>query len=624
MIASDHPADRPRPLALALFIALLVSVTEVVARAIGARESFNLQQLALAIAAAVALLGATAMMVAMIGLLVLRPFSMNGTLRSFIIGAAVTAVLVAVADFIRFPGPLSAVGHAGTLVATALILPAAVGRFARNRLVRYSVGLAWLAAAGTTTAAGAKTYLYVRPWAASVPTCQTRIEQPNILVLVLDTLRWDRVGVYSGSKLTPNLDRLAESAIVYTEAMSTAPWTLPMHASLFTGLYPQDHGISWGRYELDDRHPVLAELLKARGYHTFGVSSNWLLRKENGFTRGFDSFMEIPNAPTLTGWRLALRCEPIARAARWLGLPRGLGDDAGSAWTNWVVDRHLRAPGSTGPFFGFINYFEPHDPYLPPEPFATSLLSPSQREAYRRLRQDQEDLCAHACGLSGTFTDEQIKLMAALYDAEVAYQDAVVGELVEALQKFNLLDTTWLVVTSDHGELFGESNMVFHTAGSHYQLLHIPLLVRPPGGVEGRVVHAPVQPVDIFHSLASIGGATLPAQVQRSHPLPLSDDAPSHRTLCVSQTFGASITGMFFTQYRSMQADVSRWLHWITSVYADGFLLDLDERGPQSLYDVRQDPNMTRDLKEQRPEIIDRLLGQYRSWLAGAQTGGAI
>lgn len=444
-----------------------------------------------------------------------------------------------------------------------------------------------------------------------------------MLVLMLDTLRWDRVGVYSGSKLTPNLDRLAESSIVYTEAISTAPWTLPTHASLFTGLYPHEHHVSWGNYALGEEYPVLAELLKQRGYHTFGVSNNWLVSKDNGFARGFDSFLETPDDPLIHGWRLALRCGGIARLTQWLGLPSGLGDDAGSAWTNWLITRYLAARPA-GPFFGFINYFEPHDPYVPPDSYARAHLSPAQRDAFRTFTQRQEDLCAHACGVTGTFTAEQIDLMRVLYDAEVAYQDAMVGQLIDRLAAMKLLDTTWLVVTSDHGELFGESNMVFHTAGSHYQLLHVPLIVRPPGGAMRRTVHAAVQPVDVFRTLLEAGGGLVPVHVRRSQRLPLHDDETAQRTLCVAQTFGASITGLYVTQYRDLQADVSRWLQWVTSVYSDGFMLELDERGPRSLYDVRRDPDMAHDLKDERSELVKTMLEQYQQWLSFAQPGGSM
>jgi arylsulfatase A-like enzyme len=442
---------------------------------------------------------------------------------------------------------------------------------------------------------------------------------------VLDTLRWDRVGTYAGSNLTPNLDRLAQSSIIYEQAMSTAPWTLPTHASLFTGLFPQEHGVSWGHYRLEDDPPVLAELLKDRGYHTFAVSNNWLLSGENGFARGFDLFLETATDPLVSGWRLALRCAGPRRFSRWLGMPEEMGTDAGSAWTNWMVERHLKAAEVRDrPFLMFVNYFEPHDPYLPPPPFLLTHLTPEQRATYRRFRQNEQDLCAHACGLTDTFTKEQVNLMEALYDAEVAYQDAMVGKLLETLDDADLLDRSWLVITSDHGELFGEAGLVFHTASAHYQLLHVPLIVRPPGGVAATRVAAPVQPVDVFATLVEAAGAAVPAQVRRAFRLPLSGDEPAERSLCVSQTFGASVAGLSVAQYRNMQFDLTKWMRWVTSLCADGYLLELDETGPRGLYNVGSDPAMEHNVSDEHPEVVKSLMLEHRRWATRTDEGGAL
>lgn len=629
-----YPQTKPASAwSLSALIAAVIAVVEVATLLVKSPESFGSNQLLLALAsnfAALVLLGLLVLAALSPICWVLRAVtgaSANSSALTFLRGCFAAGVMLSATQCAGWAAQIPPMGLAATVLMGAVFLALVMGRAARFSALRYAATTGWMVSVMIAVASARNSQTHLREWAApsAGQPADARADEPNILVVVLDTLRADRVGVYGDSKLTPNLDHLARSSIVYTQAISTAPWTLPMHASLFTGLYPHEHGVSWGHYALDDRAPLLAELLKGRGYSTFAISNNWLLSKENGFAGGFDAFLETPNDPHVANWRMTLRCAIPRRVAHWMGVPDGLADDAGSAWTNWLTARRLRNEiQRPGPFFGFINYFEPHDPYHPPRAYLETHLSESQRQAYRDFRQEQADLCAHACGLADTFSQEQIKLMAALYDAEVAYQDAKLGELFEKMSNLGLLDKTWLVVTSDHGELFGESNLVFHTAGSHYQLLHIPLMVRPPGGVEGRVVHAPVQPVDVFHRLVEIGGVGLPKDVQQSHALPLSDGEPTGRTLCVSQTFGASITGLFVSQYRDMQIDVSRWMRWVTSVYADGFLLELDERGPFSLYDIRHDPTMSENLVDKREDLVQRYLATYRQWRGAAGAGESM
>lgn len=629
---SDAANLRRRPLfGLSVLAAFLISFAEIAVRLATSREAFSFRQICLAVSSNFALLGLLALLIRFALLPVTHSF-LRGTKSTelrrwtyFGCAALVSGLLLVATDGIAIAPKGSGIFAIAAIVLSAACLAVVLDLASRAALVRRVTIVAWLVCTAGCVYAGFSTWRHLLPWVrGTIDSTAAVSSPPNVMVIVLDTLRFDRVGAYGTSKLTPNLDRLASDSIVYTQAMSTAPWTLPMHASLFTGLYPREHGVSWGNYELDAGHPVIAELLKERGYSTFAISNNWLLNRANGFARGFDDFLETANDSQISGWRFAASTA-LARALLGLfNIPPQLGEDAGSAWTNWLMARRLLIESQRpGPFFGFINYFEAHDPYHPPASFLESHLSEAQRVAYRQFRQRQEDLCAQACGRKDTFTPSQIELMAALYDAEVAYQDAMVGELLTSLKNLDLLKDTWIVVTSDHGELFGESDMVFHTAGAHYQLLHVPLIVRPPGGIAVRVIETPVQPVDIFHKLVEIGGAAIPEGVQRAFPLPLDDSMSPQRNLCISETFGASITGLYVTQYRNMQTDVTQWLRWITSAYTDGYLLELDDRGPMNLYDVRTDPQMKHNLIEARKELVEEYLSRFRNWSGKGSMGGS-
>jgi arylsulfatase A-like enzyme len=476
--------------------------------------------------------------------------------------------------------------------------------------IRTAAPILWLLGLGISVALTIGTHQQVQQWRHpdTLRAAPAHINGPNIILIVLDTLRADCVGVYGGPGLTPNLDDFTSSAIAYKAALSTAPWTLPAHASLFTGLYPAALGVSWGNLQLGADWPTLAELLRQRGYDTCAISNNWLLNQENGYARGFDGYIETSQAPYLKRWRLALRCSGPRCLAASVRLSSDAACDAGSAWTNWLVRKKLNARAAARPLFLFINYFEPHDPYRPPPRFARRMLSAEQQQRYRFLPQGIAYLAAQACGVPNIYNREQVALLKKLYEAEVAYQDQVLGELFQILREQRVFDDSWIVVTSDHGELFGESKLVHHSVGTHYKLLHVPLLVRPPGGTRGRILDAAVQPVDIFVTLVEAGGAAVPDQVTAAYPLPLDPQDVLHRRVCVAQSFGASFGSLSKSQRLQPQVNLNRWLTWLTAVYEDGYYLELDADGPKNLFNLNEDPEMVHDLLQVRPEVAHGMI----------------
>jgi arylsulfatase A-like enzyme len=625
---------------IALGSGVAAALIEVLVRFSRAREALSLDQLAIAVSANVAVVGFLAAAAVGVACLVVgalaRMFARHrhdahpAVAGALVAVLAITVVLATDLFGLRsgYPMALSFCALSGGATAAAVVVwPKRIP----NRMIRGPIAAAtvvtWLASAVAGTAAYARTSSRIDAWvqAPSPSTQPARPDKPNIIVVVLDTLRADRVGVYSGGDLTPNLDRLAASSIVYTHAISTAPWTLPSHASLFTGLYPSDHGVNWGHFGLDDRFDTLAELLRNAAYDTFAVSNNPMLNDQDGYGQGFDAFLETSEDPSLSQWRLAMDCRTVAGLARGLGLPPVVAEDAGSGWTNWLLERRLkRQTEARRPFFAFLNYFEAHDPYYPPAALRKSRLDPAERASYAGFVQRREDLISHACGnAENAFTPEQIQLMSALYDAEVAYQDQVVGHMLEIFRRTGTLDDAWLVVLSDHGELFGEAGMVFHTAGAHYKLLHVPLIVRPPGGVEARRVDTPVQPVDVFATLVEQAGAAMPSAVRAAYPLPLNSAEAGQREICVAQTFGASLYSLTIAQLRSRRTDFSHWMTWLTSVVADGYLLELDADRPVSLFELKEHVQADENLLETRSQVLHALIEKYERWstapAAGAQ-----
>ncbi|HLA40962.1 MAG TPA: sulfatase-like hydrolase/transferase [Candidatus Glassbacteria bacterium] len=306
---------------------------------------------------------------------------------------------------------------------------------------------------------------------------------PNVLLIVLDAARADRFSCYGYKRpTTPNLDRLAGDGVRYTRAVSTSSWTLPAHASLFTGLLPDEHGCRNRHAWLIDRFPTLAELLKQRGFRTGCFTNNPIIDQFHNLTRGFD------------------RVERIWADSAYVSEARPHNTER----TNALL-REFVSASDDRPFFAFVNYMDVHQPYDCPEPYRSTYLAPGQEISARvdSACRYAETLNAGALKLSG---QEQAAL-GDIYDGCLRYLDARLGELFAALREAGVYDNTLLIVTSDHGELFGEYGHYGHGTLLNRPLVHIPLIVRFPGlfpasGVKEELVSI----TDIFPSLAALFG----------------------------------------------------------------------------------------------------------------------
>ncbi len=315
---------------------------------------------------------------------------------------------------------------------------------------------------------------------------------PHVVLVTLDTTRADRLGCYGYARDTsPNLDALARASLVFERAFSTSSWTLPAHASLFTGKFPRTHGArydpegplvitsairgpeEWDLYRArgmasDER--TLARILGEAGYRTAGfVAGPWMKRVfglDAGFEHWDDSGIEETNgrpASALT-----------AAAVRWLE----------------------QRSGADAPLFLFLNYYDPHLPLVPP---------PGFRERYLPAGKAPEEL-------------PREEALSALYDGEIRFMDHHLGLLFRELQARGLWDDAWVVVTADHGELLGENGRIGHGRTLTRAELHVPLLVKPPRGdalaAAPRRVAEAVQLTDVLPFLLERLGRERPDGVQ--------------------------------------------------------------------------------------------------------------
>lgn len=284
----------------------------------------------------------------------------------------------------------------------------------------------------------------------------------SVVLVVLDTVRADHCSAYGyPKKTTPRLDALAAEGLLYEQARAVAPWTLPSHASLFTGLPPSAHGCTFEHRWLLDRFDTMAERLSASGRETFGVTTNANASSLYHLEQGFETFLET--------WTLRER-------------HRGL-DDSGIA--NAEIRRWLEARDPRTPFFLFVNYADAHLPYAPPPPYDTQF-GPTEERA--RALAAKADLLEQTLLGQERVSDADTQGLSALYDGELRAADARLGELLDLLARLDLAEDTLVIVTSDHGEQLGEGGQVDHQLSLAESLLRVPLVVRFPGRIgPGRV-----------------------------------------------------------------------------------------------------------------------------------------
>jgi uncharacterized sulfatase len=380
-------------------------------------------------------------------------------------------------------------------------------------------------------------------------------ERPNILLIVLDTQRADRLSCYWSEAerarqlpTSPNLDRLAAESTLFERAIAPAQWTIPSHASLFTGEYPSTHQTVQADLELSPALPTLAELLQLSGYTTVGFCNNPLVGiLKNGLRRGFETFYNyggaLPTRPPegnplpapLNRWLAAYtqfwrrlsypvqnafaRSDTLFQlalhpwfASLWTRLVNFKGNTAASiADLNRYLQQMARRRSDPGarPFFCFVNLMEPHLPYWPPEPFVQKYAPyfKSNREARDFLRQYNAQPYRWMAPLPQPLSPLQAQVLRDIYDAEVAYQDHLLGSVFDTLRHTGLEQNTLVAIVADHGEGLGEHDFVGHAFVVYEELIRVPLILRYPGHFPaGKRIATPVSTRRLFHTLLEAAG----------------------------------------------------------------------------------------------------------------------
>jgi arylsulfatase A-like enzyme len=422
-----------------------------------------------------------------------------------------------------------------------------------------------------------------------IPALRSPETRPNILLIVLDTVRRDRLSAYGYSRpTTTELDAFAEDAIRYTNFYATSCWTVPSHASLFTGLYPIAHRATQERVKLDARFATLAEILRNAGYQTWGASGNpWMSPRVN-LSQGFQTFIET--------WRSDLET----------GLPR---PEERPHPANAAFERFLERSTRDRPFFAFINYMDAHTPYAPPEPYPSLFL---ESESDWARASEIAHIKWNEYYRGRPYTERDLTILSNLYDAAVAYLSSEIGRLLRSTKRRGLYDDTLILITADHGEHFGENHLLGHAFGLYNTTVRIPLMIRLPGGERaGELDHRKGQLVDLFSTILNAAGVDPSAFAHRGVDLLAPRTAPARESIFSEYYYPRQVLWQFKPEELERQAEqLKPYLRRLRAIERYGHRLIWSSNGRHELYDLNADPGETRNLldPEHHTEVADEFL----------------
>jgi arylsulfatase A-like enzyme len=434
-------------------------------------------------------------------------------------------------------------------------------------------------------------------------------KRPNVLFVVLDTVRADHTSLYGYERdTTPNLRGLAQDATTYEQAIATSDWTLPTHASMFTGLYPSEHGAycdaaqSFAR--LADENETLAEILSREGYRTAGVVANstMMLRHFNlhqGFqyyTTRDPAIVSVARPPYSLRARTARMARSLTKAPANPELYRKAKDISDEAIA--LLDAFQEGEQ---PFFLFLNYMDAHAPYDPPDPYSRKY---TQSDTPIPL-QDFYDLSKGVMQLKRTLRQEERAYLIGKYDGAIEYMDQELGRVIDRLKQLKMYADAVVVIASDHGEAFGEHNLMEHGVSVYQDQVHIPLLIKTPSAGGSRRVREPVSAADLMPTILDAVGAPAPPRLSGRS---LLGDSGQARRFILSETQPCGDTREMHPRFERLDR----------AVRSGQWKLMVSTTGEKRLYNLDSDPLETNNLYSPKDKTSAELEASLNQWLAQA------
>lgn len=496
---------------------------------------------------------------------------------------------------------------------------------------------------------------------------QYRPIKPDVVLIVLDTLRADRMSCYGYEReTTPFIDAFAEEATLFERAAVPAQWTIPSHASLFTGEYPTTHMTTQIYDTLGKELVTLAELLNHGGYKTVGFCNNPLLGVvDNELDRGFEEFYNyggaVPNYPDISQSRpkvLAQLFERYTRLMRKLTAPlqnqlahnslllriamhplivplwqdsinfkgntkRSLRDAVG------YLRAHRRSDNSR-PLFTFINLMETHLPYRPPARFIQKFAPyyDEDREAHAFMRNYNTEHYRWMIPLAEPLSELSDRTLNDLYDAEVAYQDRLLRRLLKDLNKRDVRDSTVVIITSDHGEGLNNHDFVGHSLVAYDDLVRVPLIVRYPRLYPaGRRVRSMVSTRRVFHSVLEATAMApnagdhdrVPVDVEGLSLSRALDRSTSQEEMVFAEAYPPDTLLTLMENQNPAMIDAFRCRLMRRAAYQGRHKLITVGNEPDELFDLVNDPEETCNLLARHPDEAARLDDALSSFVKDAE-----
>jgi arylsulfatase A-like enzyme len=404
-------------------------------------------------------------------------------------------------------------------------------------------------------------------------------DRPNIVLITVESVRSDHVGCFGYDRDTmPSLCGLAAEGTRFDNAYSVTSWTLPAHASLFTGLYPAVHQVIGSRGRLDDAYTTLAEVLAGAGYQTAGFVSGPFLQPQHNLNQGFEIYDASPSNP---------------------GGNRAAHADVTNPAMEALIDRFLaEGRDDARPLFLFVYLWDPHYDYIPPSPFDAAFLPPDAVPIDLTSYETSDEV--HP----GISTGE-LAYVISQYDGELSCTDAWIGRLWRRLRDVGLWDDTYVIVTSDHGEEFFEHGNKGHRNNLYEESVHVPLIIKFPGTAAPPEDDRPVSLVDLFPTVLDFAGVDPPVEL---HGRSLIRAPDPDRTLFLELLTEWAVRNEG-TGELELETDL-----WLAARAAGHKLVMGRNENRVELFDLASDPGERRPLGPEaatRREEIDARLGEH-------------
>jgi arylsulfatase A-like enzyme len=429
--------------------------------------------------------------------------------------------------------------------------------------------------------------------------------RPNVILITLDTVSAGHMGIYGYPRAnTPHLGEFLKHATLYTRFIAVSPLTLTSHASIFTGLYPQSHGayMDFTRFKngrpLVGSIPTMAQILTGAGYRTMAVAANKnYLSDDFGTLRGFQ-YVEWLGPITLIAserdyllrnrFRGLLRFPTVARDLDSSAMPAEAVNQRAFELLDQMRDQRA-------PFFLFLNYMDAHVPYLPPVPYNS--MYPGLNPGYGLVRYFAEigDVMVRHRPINARFREHLVSQ----YDGAIAYLDAAMGDLIAHLKQNGQFEKTLIIITSDHGEAFGDRNLLGHNSSVYQDQIRVPLLVKYPEQTQPERIQDLTTHVDLLPTVLDVAGLKSPGGMQG---VDLRRLAAAEGRVVVAEMHG------------SAGSDLPSLLQIEWALYSGSRKMIYSSKGMRELYDLSVDPDEHHNLYAADAPLTAELRQQLIAW----------